>query len=84
MAQERPDIRRDPMQRIAALKWSVFSLWAPKIPIFYLFFNFVDLGPSQKIVGQIRGVFWILGIGYLGPLEISTLPGPLAKSYVRA
>ena len=47
------------------------------------FFNFVNLGPSRKIVGQIRGVFGFC-IGYLGPLETST-PSPWPNPrYVRA
>ena len=53
------------------------QLWAVDV----VFFLHVNLGPSQKIVGQIRGVF-SLGRGYLEPREMSPPPQHQSSSPV--
>ena len=51
------------------------NFWLLMSSILFCLFLRVNLGPYQKIVGQIRGVL-VLGRGYLGPRETFALPPP--------
>ena len=56
------------------------QLWTIDVVHFYFcLFLHVTLCPSQKVVGEIRGVFLFLGRGYLGPRETFPPPPPNFK-----
>ena len=69
---------------------STWNLWEHRPPppplwtvdvvhLYFCLFLHVNLGPSKKIVGEIRRVSILLSRGYLGPRETFAPPPPSSK-----